>query len=133
MPILTSIADAQRLWMEVPRHTFVAEIDGRIVGTYYLKTNHAGPGSHVCNCGYMVPSSARGKGIATALCEHSQSVALELGYKAMQFNFVASTNEGAIHLWQKLEFELVGRMPGAFNHPSEGYVDALILYKWLET
>ena len=132
-PRETSKSEAERLWMDVPLQTYVVEIDGRIVGTYYIKTNQAGPGSHVCNCGYMVASTARGKGIATALCEHSQNVAAQLGYKAMQFNFVASTNDGAVRLWQKLEFEIVGRLPRAFNHPAKGFVDALVMYKWLET
>ena len=123
--------EAFRLWMEMPRLTFVAEEAGRIVGTYYLKTNQAGPGDHVCNCGYMVASSARGRGLATAMCEHSQQIATALGYKAMQFNFVASTNEGAVRLWTKLGFATVGRLPNAFRHPSKGYVDALVMYKWL--
>jgi ribosomal protein S18 acetylase RimI-like enzyme len=127
----TSKEEAERLWIRVPRRTFVAEIDGQIVGTYYIKTNQDGPGRHVCNCGYMVPSSARGRGVATALCEHSQTVGVELGYKAMQFNFVASSNDGAIRLWQRLGFEVVGRLPKAFNHPEQGYVDALVMYKWL--
>ena len=70
-------------------------------------------------------------GLATAMCEHSQQVAVALGYKAMQFNFVASTNEGAGRLWQKLGFAIVGRLPGAFNHPTKGFVDALVMYKWL--
>jgi len=131
-PRETSKSESERLWMDVPRQTYVVEIDGRIVGTYYIKTNQTGPGSHVCNCGYMVATSARGKGIATELCEHSQSVAVQLGYKAMQFNFVASTNDGAVRLWQKLGFEIVGRLPRAFNHPTKGFVDALLLYKWLE-
>ena len=128
----TSKEQAWRLWMELPRKTFVAEEDGEILGTYYIKTNNAGPGSHVCNCGYMVPSKARGKGIATAMCEHSQELALELGYKAMQFNFVAASNAGAVRLWTKLGFETVGRLPKAFQHPTEGYVDALVMYKWLK-
>ena len=128
----TSKEKAMRLWMSLPRKTFVAEIDGQILGTYYIKTNHSGPGEHVCNCGYMVSSKARGKGIATAMCKHSQEVAVQLGYKAMQFNFVASSNEGAIKLWNKLGFETVGRLPKAFNHPSMGYIDALVMYKWLE-
>lgn len=122
---------ALTLWMDAPRVTYVCEEAGRILGTYYLKTNHAGPGDHVCNCGYMVSSQARGRGLATALCEHSQRVARELGYKAMQFNLVASTNEGAVRLWRKLGFATVGRLPGAFHHPSQGYVDALVMYKWL--
>ena len=125
--------DGIRLWMDAPRKTYVFEQDGRILGTYYIKTNQLGPGSHVCNCGYMVSSAARGRGLATAMCEHSQRIASELGYKAMQFNFVASTNEGAVRLWSKLGFVIVGRLPQAFHHPSRGYVDALVMYKWLET
>ncbi len=132
-PRNTSREEAERLWIHVPQRTFVVEIDGRIVGTYYIKTNQDGPGNHVCNCGYMVSSSARGKGIATALCVHSQKMAVELGYKAMQFNFVASTNDGAVRLWQKMGFDVVGRLPLAFNHPVKGYVDALVMYKWLDT
>ena len=122
---------ALNIWLKTPRKTFVFEENGNILGTYYLKTNQAGPGSHVCNCGYMVSSQARGKGLATAMCKHSQEVAKELGYKAMQFNFVASSNEGAVRLWARLGFEAVGKLPKAFNHPSKGYVDALVMYKWL--
>ena len=123
--------EAYKIWMKAPRKTYVCEENGEVLGTYYLKTNQAGPGAHVCNCGYMVAASARGRGLASAMCAHSQKIALELGYKAMQFNFVASTNEGAVRLWKKLGFEEVGRQPGAFNHPSAGYVDALVMYKWL--
>jgi ribosomal protein S18 acetylase RimI-like enzyme len=123
--------EGEKLWMDKPRKTFVAEGEEGILGTYYIKTNHAGPGSHVCNCGYMVPPVFRGKGVATAMCEHSQQVARELGYEAMQFNFVASTNEGAVRLWQKLGFEIVGRLPKAFKHPLKGNVDAFVMYKHL--
>ena len=128
----TTKDDARKIWLDTPVKTYVVEKDGEILGTYYIKTNQAGPGSHVCNCGYMVPSNARGKGLATAMCEHSQEVAIELGYKAMQFNFVADSNEQAIRLWEKLGFETVGRLPKAFNHPANGYVDALVMYKWLQ-
>lgn len=127
----TTKEDAKRIWLVSPRKVFVAEENGSILGTYYLKTNQAGPGNHVCNCGYMVAPNARGKGLATRMCVHSQRIAIELGYKAMQFNFVASSNEGAVRLWTKLGFATVGPLPGAFKHPSLGYVDALIMYKWL--
>ncbi|MEN8171945.1 MAG: N-acetyltransferase [Chloroflexota bacterium] len=127
----TTKEEAKKLWMHLPRKTFVIEENRKILGTYYIKTNQAGPGSHVCNCGYMVSSRERGKGLATAMCKHSQKTALELGYHAMQFNFVASSNEGAIRLWHKLGFETVGRLPKAFNHPSKGYIDALVMYKLL--
>lgn len=124
---------AVKIWLETPRKTFVCEDSNQIIGSYFLKTNQAGPGSHVCNCAYMVASKARGRGAAKLMCEHSQSTALALGYKAMQFNFVVSTNHGAVSLWQKLGFEIVGRLPRAFNHRQKGYVDALVMYKWLET
>jgi len=122
-----------KLWLDTPRITYVVEESGKIIGSYYLKTNQAGAGSHVCNCGYMVASSARGKGLATSMCEHSQKVAARLGYKAMQFNFVASSNEGAVRLWNKLGFKTVGELPNAFNHPKLGYVNALVMFKWLQT
>lgn len=130
-PTDTSYGEAEQIWLKQPRKTFVFEEGDKVLGTYYLKTNQSGPGDHVCNCGYMVSSEAEGKGIATQMCEHSQRVARELGYKAMQFNFVASSNEGAIHLWQKLGFEIVGNLPKAFKHPHLGYIDALVMYKWL--
>jgi ribosomal protein S18 acetylase RimI-like enzyme len=119
-------------WMEAPRKTFVFEEQGAILGSYFIKTNQGGGGDHVCNCGYMVSSAARGRGLATAMCEHSQEVARQLGYRAMQFNFVIATNEGAVKLWNKLGFATVGRLPRAFRHPSKGLVDALVMYKWLE-
>lgn len=131
-PTDTTKEQAEKIWLDAPRKTFVVEEDEIILGTYYIKTNQAGPGSHVCNCGYMVSSQARGRGLATLMCEHSQQVALELDYKAMQFNFVAASNESAVYLWNKLGFETVGRLPKAFNHPKQGLVDALVMYKWLE-
>jgi ribosomal protein S18 acetylase RimI-like enzyme len=106
--------------------------DGKILGTYFIKTNQPGPGSHVCNCGCMVSRYARGKGLATAMCEHSQNIAKELGYKAMQFNLVIETNEDAVRLWHSLGFEIVGTIPKAFEHPKLGFVDAHVMYKWLE-
>jgi len=128
----TSETEAIKLWLKKPAATFVCEEDGKILATYYIKNNHDGPGKHVCNCGYMVSSQARGRGLATAMCEHSQSQARVMGYKAMQFNFVASSNETAVRLWNKLGFDTVGRLPGAFNHPALGYVDALVMFKRLD-
>ena len=131
-PQNTSKEQALKIWLDTPKKTYVLEVDGDLLGTYYIKTNQAGPGNHVCNCGYMVSSNARGRGLATAMCEHSQDIAKEMGYKAMQFNFVASSNEGAVSLWEKLGFEIVGRLPKAFNHPAKGYIDALVMHKWLK-
>ncbi len=123
---------ARDLWITAPTATFVSEGEhGEVLGTYYIKPNHHGPGDHVCNCGYVVAASARGQGVATAMCEHSQARAVQLGFRAMQFNLVVSTNLGAVRLWEKLGFDTVGRLPGAFRHPDEGYVDALVMYKQL--
>ncbi|OJA55075.1 GNAT family N-acetyltransferase [Burkholderia ubonensis] len=122
---------ARALWLDAPLCTWVAEEDGVLLGSYYLKANAAGPGSHVCNCGYMVSEAARGRGVARRMCEHSQEVARERGFFAMQFNSVVSTNEAAVALWQKLGFEIVGRLPRAYRHARLGLVDSLVMYKWL--
>lgn len=124
-----SEAEALAYWTGADKTTFVAEEDGTIVGTYYIRTNQSGGGAHVCNCGYMTSAAANGRGIARRMCEHSLQHARSLGYRAMQFNFVVSTNERAVRLWQSLGFEIVGRLPRAFKHPAHGYVDALVMYQ----
>jgi RimJ/RimL family protein N-acetyltransferase len=125
-------AEVHRAWVEVPTSTYVAcAPDGRLLGTYYLKPNQAGLGAHVCNCGYVVAPEAAGRGVATAMCEHSQAEAMAGGFRAMQFNLVVSTNERAVRLWQRLGFSIVGRLPGAFRHQRLGFVDAVVMYKEL--
>jgi len=119
------------LWMEEPRATYVAEQDGELLGTYYLKTNAQGGGAHVCNCGYITSAAARGRGVARAMCRHSQHEARGLGYLAMQFNCVVETNTRAIALWEDEGFATVGVLPDAFLHPEAGYVPARVMFKWL--
>ncbi|WP_422785562.1 GNAT family N-acetyltransferase [Roseibium algae] len=112
---------------------FVAETtDGdspQILGSYYICANQSGGGSHVCNCGFVTAPAARGKGVARLMLEHALQTARDQGFRAMQFNFVVSTNTRAISIWQDYGFDVVGRLPGAFRHPSEGYVDALVMYR----
>jgi L-amino acid N-acyltransferase YncA len=127
----TSKAEAFQIWMTYPKATYVAYSEGEMVGTYYIKPNQPGLGSHVCNAGYMVASKARGKGIGRAMCRHSLDEARQLGFKAMQFNLVVSTNESAVMLWQDLGFEIIGTLPKAFNHRQKGFVDAFVMYQWL--
>ena len=129
--------EAYQVWVEKPKSTYVAIEENRdnkscILGTYYIKPNQPLLGAHVCNCGYIVDKLAREKGIATLMCEHSQQEARRLGFSAMQFNLVVSTNTAAVRLWQKLDFEVVGTLPKAFNHSTAGLVDALVMYKQLE-
>ena len=125
-------AQARAVWVEQPRATYVAEDDrGNLTGTYYIKTNQPELGGHVCNCGYAVAEVARGQGVGSRMCAHSLEVARQLGYRAMQYNLVAETNTGAIRVWEKHGFSVVGRLPGAFRHTGQGYVDALVMYQWL--
>jgi ribosomal protein S18 acetylase RimI-like enzyme len=123
--------DALDYWMGSNHEVFVAEYDSGAVGTYILRANQHGGGAHVANCGYMTAGHATGKGIARAMCHHSLELAASRGFRAMQFNFVISTNERAVRLWHSCGFETVGRLPGAFLHPSLGYVDALVMYRVL--
>ena len=127
----TTEEEAKTIWLDAPLASYVGVLEGETVGTYYLKPNQPGLGAHVCNAGYMVSAAARGRGVGRALCLHSQEEAVRLGFKAMQFNLVVSTNP-AVGLWHELGFETVGTLPGAFNHSSLGFVDALVMYKWLE-
>ncbi|MBB1486749.1 GNAT family N-acetyltransferase [Oceanospirillum sediminis] len=120
-----------QLWCEMPIKTFVYEESGKILGSYYIKANAMGPGSHICNCGYMVSEASRGKGIASQLCLHSQAIAAELGFRAMQFNAVVSTNDIAVRLWQNMGFQIIGTIPDAYQHGQLGYVDSYIMYKVL--
>jgi GNAT superfamily N-acetyltransferase len=114
--------ETRKYWIEIPTITFVAiDADDEILGTYYIKPNQPALGAHVCNCGYIVSEHARGKGVASRMCEHSQEAARRLGFRAMQFNLVVATNEDAVRLWQKLGFNIVGKLPGAFKHPRYGF------------
>ena len=123
---------ARRQWLESTEAVYVAcGDDDELLGTYYIEPNQPTLGAHVANCGYMVAADARGRGIATSMCEHSQNEAVRLGYRAMQFNLVVETNAASVYLWNKLGFSVVGRLPGAFQHPQKGFVDAFIMYKLL--
>ena len=120
------------MWVEVTEAAYVAEDDdGQVLGSYYIKPNQPTLGAHVANCGYIVAPESRGKGIATQMCEHSQSEALAREYRAMQFDLVVATNVASYRLWTKMGFETVGRLAGAFNHSEHGYVDAYVMYKVL--
>ena len=116
-------------WHSREHEVFVAEDNREIVGTYFLQANQKGGGAHVANCGYMTAVSATGRGVARAMCAHSLERARARGFRAMQFNFVVTSNERAVRLWQSFGFEIVGRLPKAFHHPTLGYVDAYIMFR----
>jgi len=123
--------DALGYWFQTNTRTYVAESSGRIVGTYILRPNQSGGGSHVANAAFMVAPVARGRGIGRAMAEHCLTEGRRLGFRAMQFNFVVSTNDPALRLWQKLGFKIVGILPDAFRHPEKGYVDVYVMFRSL--
>lgn len=116
-------------WFSKDNEVFVAEEECAIVGSYCLRANQKGGGSHVANCGYITAPWASGRGVARAMCAHSLDYARAQGFRAMQFNFVVSSNERAVKLWQQFGFEIVGCLPRAFLHPNLGYVDAFVMYR----
>jgi ribosomal protein S18 acetylase RimI-like enzyme len=118
-------------WFSPKHEVFVAEQDGQILGTYFLRANHEGGGAHVANCGYVTATWAFGRGVARVMCAHSLEHAKARGFRAVQFNFVVSTNERAVRLWQSFGFEIVGRLPGAFQHAARGLVDVYVMYRQL--
>jgi ribosomal protein S18 acetylase RimI-like enzyme len=131
LPVDMQREDALTYWNLPGHEVFVAEENGEILGTYYLRANQKGGGAHVANCGYITAPWASGRGIARTMCQHSLEHAKTRGFRAMQFNFVVSSNERAVRLWKSMGFEIVGRLPGAFIHPTCGAVDALVMYRRL--
>ena len=124
--------EAMAYWFAKGTRTYVAEENGKIVGSYILRDNRPGLGNHVSNAGFMVDPAARRSGIGRIMGEHALSEARRLGYRAMQFNFVISTNETAVRLWQQLGFRIIGTLPGAFRHARKGLVDAYVMFRSLE-
>ncbi len=118
-------------WRAPENEVFVAEVGGELLGTYYIRPNALGGGAHVANCGYMTAPWAGGRGVARAMCAHSLAYARDHGYRAMQFNLVVSSNDRAVKLWQRFGFAIVGRLPGAFEHPRLGFVDAFVMFRAL--
>ncbi|GJG88842.1 acetyltransferase [Gemmatimonadetes bacterium T265] len=134
LPAGMSREAALAYWTGPDRETFGAEAPrtpGEALGTYYLRASQLGGGAHVANCGYMTGAWAAGGGVARAMCEHSLAHVRSRGFRARQFNFVVSTNEHAVRLWQRLGFDVVGRLPHAFPRPRGEYVDALVLFRAL--
>lgn len=127
-----SEADAHKDWIEAPQFVHVARDEtGALLGISYVKPNQPGLGAHVCNAGYATAAAARGRGVASLMCEHSQVVAREAGFLHMQYNLVAASNEGAVRLWKRHGFKIIGTLPGAFHNQRLGYVDAHVMYKTL--
>ena len=131
LPREWSEKEAVDYWFADGHHVFVNEVDSEVLGTYYLQSNQKGGGAHIANCGYATDVRAQGRGIARAMCLHSLETARAMGFRAMQFNIVISTNTRAVALWQSCGFEILARLPEVFDHPTEGYVDAFVMFQKL--
>lgn len=118
-------------WFSEEKKVYVAALENKIVGTFYLKPNQPDLGSHICNAGYMVSAEAKGQGIGRKMAEFSLLEARRLGFRAMQFNFVVKSNERAVKLWLALGFEIIGEIPEAFQNQEKGFTNALIMYRKL--
>ena len=132
LPRDVSEASAKRYWIKTDGYNVVARGEAEeIIGVYYLRPDQGGPGDHICNAGYVIAESTRGKGYATALCLQSQEQARRMGFRGMKFNLVVATNAAAIKAWKRAGLEIIGTVPGAFRHPTRGAVDAHIMFKAL--
>jgi L-amino acid N-acyltransferase YncA len=123
--------DALAYWFQAGTWTYVVERNGSVVGTYIIRPNQPGLGSHVANAAFMVSLQARGMGVGRKMGEHCLEEARRLGFQGMQFNFVVSTNQAAIRLWESLGFEIVATLPGSFRHSAKGFVDVYIMFRRL--
>lgn len=124
-------AAALAYWSGPPAEVFVAELDGAVAGTCVVRANRPGGGAHVANAAFATGAGFTGRGVARALGAHALDHARARGFRAMQFNFVVASNTRAVRLWQSLGFAVVGRLPGAFIHPRDGEVDALVMHRRL--
>jgi ribosomal protein S18 acetylase RimI-like enzyme len=129
LPADLGAEEAAAYWFAPGNQVFVADAGGEAVGTYYLRANQRGGGAHVANAGFMTAPASRGRGVARAMAAHALNTAAALGFEAMQFNFVISSNERAVRLWRDLGFLIVGVLPGAFRLPEGRRVDVFVMHK----
>lgn len=132
LPDTMDLDEAATLWCTGERTAYIAEDEaGQVIGTFYLRANMPGPGSHIANGGIMIAHEMRGKGYGMALAQEMIAKAKASGYRAIQFNNVVETNTASLAIWKQLGFSEIGCVPEAFQHKDKGLVDSFILYKKL--
>jgi GNAT superfamily N-acetyltransferase len=126
-------AQARAMWLVGPpgRTSVAVGADGTVLGTANMYANRDGPGAHVASGSFMVDPAHWGKGAGRALCEDALDWAREQGFRAMQFNAVAESNDRAVALYRSLGFDVIGTVPEAFLHPTQGYVGLHVMYRQL--
>lgn len=120
------------IWFEKGRTVYIAEdAEGRVLGTCYLRANREGPASHVANAGFMVAPEGRGQGLAKRMGHFIVEQARGRGFRALQFNFVVSTNTHAVKAWQAIGMDIIGTIPEGYQLPDGRFVDAYVMYRKL--
>jgi ribosomal protein S18 acetylase RimI-like enzyme len=127
----TSEEEMLAYWFSPEKHVYVVEDGGKVLGTYWLKSNQPGLGDHIGNGAYMVSPDAKGKGIGKLMALHSIDEGKRIGYHAIQFNFVVKSNTAAVNLWKSVGFEVIGEIPDAIRHSKNGLTNAYIMYRKL--
>ena len=130
-PADTAEAEARALWFAPGARVYNAYAGGEIVASRYIVPNKPGLGSHICNIGVIIARPWRGRGVGRQLNAFAIAKARELGFRAIQLNFVVSTNEASIYICRAHGFEIVGTLPGAFFYKRERYVDAYVMFRAL--
>ena len=128
----SSIEEFRRQFFNPQGQVYVCHnIDGEVIGGFYLRLNFSGRSSHIANAAYMIRSSCRGKGVGSLLIKASLHLAKDQGFRAIQFNMVLSQNILAVKLYQKLGFDIVGVLPEAVRNPDGSYQDGYVMYRKL--
>lgn len=121
--------EARPWWMEQPPGRTVVAVEGdSVLGSAKMGPNRPGRGSHIATASFMVDPRRRSRGVGRALGEHMIEWAREAGYEGIQFNAVVETNAAAVHLWQSLGFDIIGTVPGAFDHAEHGPVGLHVMF-----
>lgn len=123
---------AMAYWISAPEtHCFVADVDNCVEAMSAIRPYRTGRGNHIANAAFVVDPDHRGHGIGRGLAEFTLKEAARLGYKAIIFHAVISTNTAAVKLWRSLGMEIVGTLPKGFQHATEGLVDVYVMHKFL--
>lgn len=106
----------------------VAEEEGKLFGLYILHPNNVGRCGHICNASYAVSRESRGRHIGEALVRDCLKKGKEKGFRILQFNAVVASNASARHLYEKIGFLQLGRIPEGFRMKDGSYEDICPYY-----
>jgi GNAT superfamily N-acetyltransferase len=128
-PAAMSSEEARDSWMERPPGQTVVARDGAVIlGSAKMGPNRGGRGAHVATASFMVDPAQQGRGVGRALGTYTVDWARAAGFHGMQFNAVVETNTAAVKLWQNLGFVIIGTVPEAFDHRTQGLVGLHVMY-----